>query len=71
MDSYHCTRPHSRRSCYGKTPMQTFFDSKHLVKEKILDQQFEGPMESKEDREKHVEERAINKTGLTPFSEVV
>jgi hypothetical protein len=51
--------------------MQTFFDSKHLVKEKILDQQFEGPMESKEDREKHVEERAINKTGLTPFSEVV
>ena len=29
---------HSGKYCYGKTPMQTFLDSKHLAKEKALDQ---------------------------------
>ncbi len=55
---------------YGKTPMQTLLDSKHLVKEKMLDQQFEDTMESNEEREQHVEESAINKTSLTPFLSV-
>jgi hypothetical protein len=30
VDSYNCTRPHSGRYCYGKTPMQTFLDSKQI-----------------------------------------
>ena len=29
-------RPHSGRFCYGKTPMQTFLDSKHIAQEKNL-----------------------------------
>jgi len=30
-------RPHSGRYCFGKTPMQTFQDSRHLAEEKQLD----------------------------------
>ena len=36
MKSYDEERPHSGRYCYGKTPMQTWTDSKHLAKEKML-----------------------------------
>jgi len=32
-------RPHSGRYCYGKTPMQTFGESKHLAEAKMLDRQ--------------------------------
>ena len=35
---YNEERPHSGRYCYGKTPMQTFHDSKQLAKQKMLDQ---------------------------------
>ena len=35
---YNEERPHSGRYCYGKTPMQTFNDSKQLAKQKMLDQ---------------------------------
>lgn len=34
---YNNHRPHSGRYCYGKTPMQTFLDSKHLAEEKQLE----------------------------------
>ncbi len=34
---YNEQRPHSGRYCYGKTPNETFQDSIHLAKEKILD----------------------------------
>jgi transposase InsO family protein len=34
---YNLTRTHSGKYCYGKTPMQTFLDSAHLAKEKMLD----------------------------------
>lgn len=36
IESYNNERPHSGRFCYGKTPMQTFNDSKHIAKEKML-----------------------------------
>lgn len=35
---YNEDRPHSGRYCFGKTPMQTFLDSKQLVEQKMLDQ---------------------------------
>jgi transposase InsO family protein len=38
MKYYNEERPHSGRYCYGKTPMQTFNDSKELAKQKMLDQ---------------------------------
>ena len=28
---YNADRPHSGKYCYGKTPMQTFLDSKHIA----------------------------------------
>lgn len=37
MANYNEQRPHQGRWCYGKTPMQTFIDSKPLAKEKMLD----------------------------------
>ena len=35
---YNEDRPHSGKYCFGKTPMQTFLDSRHLADEKMLDQ---------------------------------
>src|SRR6201991_256109 len=34
---YNRERSHSGKYCYGKTPLQTFLDSKHLAQEKMLD----------------------------------
>jgi len=34
---YNTERTHSGKYCFGKTPMQTFEDSKHLAQEKMLD----------------------------------
>ena len=34
---YNENRPHSGKYCFGKTPMQTFLDSRHLAQEKELD----------------------------------
>jgi hypothetical protein len=34
LQQYNQLRPHSGRYCYGKTPMQTFSDSKHIAVEK-------------------------------------
>jgi transposase InsO family protein len=34
---YNEIRPHSGKYCFGKTPMQTFLDAKHLSDEKQLD----------------------------------
>jgi transposase InsO family protein len=34
---YNNERPHSGKYCYGKTPIQTWKDSLHLTKEKLLD----------------------------------
>jgi transposase InsO family protein len=34
---YNEFRPHSGKYCYGKTPMQTFLDSKHIALEKNCD----------------------------------
>jgi integrase-like protein len=37
MEEYNEHRPHSGKYCFGKTPMQTFLDSRHLAHEKELD----------------------------------
>lgn len=39
LEEYNKLRPHSGRYCYGKTPLQTFEESKHLAKAKMLDEQ--------------------------------
>lgn len=33
---YNNERTHSEKYCYGKTPMQTFIDSKSMAKEKLF-----------------------------------
>lgn len=37
LKKYNEFRPHSGKYCYGKTPMQTFLDSKHIALEKHCD----------------------------------
>jgi transposase InsO family protein len=37
VDSYNCERTHSGKHCFGKTPLQTFLDSKPLALAKQLD----------------------------------
>ena len=37
INEYNNERTHSGKYCYGKTPIQTFLDTKHLAKEKMLD----------------------------------
>ncbi len=41
VEEYNKERPHSGKYCYGKTPYQTFMDSKYLAKEKMLDQLYQ------------------------------
>ena len=37
LEEYNKERTHTGRYCFGKTPWQTFLDSKHLAEEKMLD----------------------------------
>jgi len=37
LHEYNENRPHSGKYCFGKTPMQTFLDAKHLAHEKAID----------------------------------
>lgn len=36
LEDYNTQRTHQGRWCYGKTPMQTFLDSVHVAREKVL-----------------------------------
>ena len=38
MDEYNLNRTHQGKYCFGKTPMRTFLDSKHLAKVKMIPQ---------------------------------
>lgn len=38
VEEYNKERPHSGKYCYGKTPWQTFQESKHLAQAKMLDE---------------------------------
>lgn len=38
MKEYNEDRPHTGKYCYGKTPWQTFQESKHLAQAKMLDE---------------------------------
>lgn len=41
INHYNEERPHSGRYCFGKTPMQTFMESRNLAIEKMLNQSSE------------------------------
>ena len=46
LEEYNLQRTHSGKYCFGKTPMQTFLESKHLAKEKMLDSQILTPTQT-------------------------
>jgi len=39
LEDYNSNRPHSGKYCFGKTPMQTFLDSRQVAWDKILDRE--------------------------------
>lgn len=41
INHYNEERPHSGRYCFGKTPMQTFMESRNLAVEKMLNKALE------------------------------
>lgn len=42
LEYYNNERPHTGKHCYGKTPMQTWLDSIHLAKEKMLSDHYQN-----------------------------
>lgn len=71
IDCYNCTRPHSGRYCYGKTPMETFLDSKQIVQQKMLERQFEDKIgDETKNKKEHGEKREPDQTHLTPIVSV-
>jgi transposase InsO family protein len=52
---YNTQRTHTGKHCYGKTPMQTFLDSLHLAKDKMLSEKYEGV-----NSENHISELGTN-----------
>jgi hypothetical protein len=42
LEQYNRERSHSGKYCEGRTPLQTFRESKHLVFQKMLERQFES-----------------------------
>jgi Integrase core domain len=71
IDHYNCARPHSGRYCYGKTPMQTLLDSKHLVHQKMLHQHFDDTIGEEQDNDNQQGEISqINPIHLTPIVSV-
>src|SRR5688572_9324650 len=56
LKEYNEQRPHSGKYCFGKTPIQTFLDSKHLSDEKQLDR---IPVNTSSDRLSPRDARAV------------
>lgn len=42
LEQYNRERTHTGKHCFGRTPLQTFRDTKHLAQQKMLDTLFEG-----------------------------
>lgn len=47
LEQYNRERTHTGKYCFGRTPLQTFRETKHLAQAKMLDTLFEGALEKK------------------------
>jgi transposase InsO family protein len=56
---YNRERSHSGKYCYGKTPLQTFLDSKHLAQAKMLDRTLTTSADSQDKRAEPETERSL------------
>lgn len=58
LNEYNGDRPHSGKYCYGKTPLQTFAEAKHMAQEKMIGETRNPHHEKKETKpeEKKTEE---------------
>ena len=65
---YNTERPHSGKYCFGKTPLQTFEDSVHLAKEKLIEYDRESKIflsQSAPIKDKGVEKEKFKQGGLS------
>ena len=59
MGEYNRERSHSGKYCYGKTPLQTFLDSKHLAQAKMLDRTLTTSADARDKRAEPETERSL------------
>jgi transposase InsO family protein len=59
LKKYNYERPHSGKYCYGKTPMQTFEDSKHIAIEKNLSNLYEEHISEKINSEQQLSDKEV------------
>ena len=50
LNEYNGERPHSGKYCYGKTPLQTFAEAKHIAQEKMIGETKNSHHEKKENK---------------------
>lgn len=65
---YNSERPHSGKYCFGKTPMQTFEDSTHLAREKLIEYNRDSKIflsQSAPKKEQVVEKEKFDQGGLS------
>src|SRR5581483_7448347 len=55
---YNTERSHSGKYCYGKTPLQTFLDSKGLTQDKMLDRTLTASSDNQSQRAEPETERS-------------
>jgi hypothetical protein len=55
---YNRERAHSGKYCYGKTPLQTFLDSRHLAQAKMLDRTLTTSAATQDERAEPETERS-------------
>lgn len=68
LSHYNNERPHSGKYCFGKTPLQTFEDSIHLAKEKLIEYNRDSKIflsQSAPKKEQVVEKEKFDQGGLS------
>jgi hypothetical protein len=63
LGEYNEKREHSGKYCYGKTPWQTFLDSKHLAQAKMLDSLTATPSSDAEEKRAEPERSPAKRSG--------
>lgn len=58
LSEYNAERSHSGKYCYGKTPLQTFLDSRRLAQEKMLDRTLAVSSDTRHERAEPETERS-------------
>lgn len=59
LKEYNSERPHSGKYCYGKTPLQTFAEAKHIAQEKMIGEKRNLHHEKKESKPEKIADEIV------------